>query len=420
MGSTGSTETESSLESSCSKDSASTSSSLSTSSCEPASTVSYGSATGGGSSSITSKTTETSTTAYTTPRKDVARTSPIASTDLSTAITQELQRRAQQRMNNAAKAEVSKEKTPDIRKPQNLEALRSQEQKVTHDKLMEEFKRAHQKMFNSAQQKAQSLDQVPEKEQEKRILNETSTTMTATTTMTTTSTTTTTTTTMGPAMPPPAPPPLPLPSKNRGNDDLVEMQSIESFKLKETPNTVPKPPPTYFPVTSPALNGSPRHIGTGSKVPKDAATSPVAELAKTSLTSVSPTNSAQVSKSLTGSKVAVRIGAYEGETKQPSRLEFLPQQSSRDCRNGDEAANSPVVSRLQNELAATLQRSNLRRKTEGEKQSPVKTISENATTSSNDTTNSEPNKLLQSNVEKLASVLSNKVTIRVNPENNSR
>lgn len=96
MGSTGSTETESSLESSCSKDSASTSSSLSTSSCEPTSTVSYGSATGGGSSSVTSKTTETSTAAYATPRKDVARTSPIASTDLSTAITQELQRRAQQ------------------------------------------------------------------------------------------------------------------------------------------------------------------------------------------------------------------------------------------------------------------------------------------------------------------------------------
>jgi len=96
MGSTGSTETESSLESSCSKDSASTSSSLSTSSCEPASTISYGSAIGGGSSSVTSKTTETSTATYATPRKDVARTSPIASTDLSTAITQELQRRAQQ------------------------------------------------------------------------------------------------------------------------------------------------------------------------------------------------------------------------------------------------------------------------------------------------------------------------------------
>ncbi|XP_070159559.1 protein scribble homolog isoform X1 [Polyergus mexicanus] len=411
MGSTGSTETESSLESSCSKDSASTSSSLSTSSCEPASTVSYGSANGGGSSSITSKTTDTSTIAYTTPRKDVARTSPIASTDLSTAITQELQRRAQQRMNNAAKAEMPKDKTPDNRKPQNLETLRSQEQKVTHDKLMEEFKRAHQKMFNSAQQKVQSSDQILEKEQEKKVLYETSTTMTAATT-----------TTMGSPMPPPVPPPLPLPSKNRGNDDSVEMQSIESFKLKEAPNTVPKPPPTYFPVTSPASNGSPHHIGTGSKVPKDAATSPVAELAKTSLASISPTNGAQISKSLTGNKVAVRIGAYEGETKQPSRLEFLPQQPSRD-RNGvvDEAANSPVVSRLQNELVATLQRSNLRRKTEGvENQSPVKTISENAATPSNNTTNSEPNKLLQGNVEKLASALSNKVTIRVNPENGSR
>lgn len=38
-------------------------------------------------------------------------------------------------MNNAAKAETPKDKTPDIRKPQNLETLRSQEQKVTHDKV---------------------------------------------------------------------------------------------------------------------------------------------------------------------------------------------------------------------------------------------------------------------------------------------
>lgn len=39
-------------------------------------------------------------------------------------------------MNNAAKAEAPKEKTaPDCRKPQNPEALRSQEQKVTHDKV---------------------------------------------------------------------------------------------------------------------------------------------------------------------------------------------------------------------------------------------------------------------------------------------
>ncbi|XP_014476846.1 PREDICTED: uncharacterized protein LOC106745604 isoform X2 [Dinoponera quadriceps] len=418
MGSTGSTETESSLESSCSKDSASTSSSLSTSSCEPASTVSYGSATGG-SSSVASKT-ETSTAAFATARSCAARTSPIASTDLSTAITQELQRRAQQRMNNAAKAEALKEKTPDNRKPQNPETLRSQEQKVTHDKLMEEFKRAHQKMFNSAQQKAQSVDQVSEKEQEKRMLNGTS----STTTMMTTTTSATTST--GAPIPPPAPP-LPLPSKNRVNDDLVEMQSIESFKLKETPSTVPKPPPTYFPVSNPPANGSPRHSGIvgGSKPAamsngKDAATSPVAELAKTSPSSVAPINGVQPAKSTVGGKVAIRIGAYEGETKQPSRLEFLSQQTRDKNGTEDASSNGPVVSRLQNELAATLQRSNLRRKTEGENQSPVKTIPENAVTSSNDTTNSEPNKHSQGSVEKLASALNNKVTIKVNPENGSR
>jgi len=175
---------------------------------------------------------------------------------------------------------------------------------------------------------------------------------------------TTVLTTAGPPVPPPAPP-LPLPSKNQNSDDSVEMQSIESFKLKETPNTVPKPPPTYFPVTSPSsTNNSPRHVGTASKIPKDITTSPVAELAKNSAASVSPINSAQPSK-LPSGKVAIRIGSYEGETKQPSRLEFLPQQPSRDKNGVDESDNSPVVSRLQNELAATLQRSNLRRKTEG-------------------------------------------------------
>lgn len=40
-----------------------------------------------------------------------------------------------QRMNNAVKAEAPKEKTLDNRKPQNPEALRSQEQKVAHDKV---------------------------------------------------------------------------------------------------------------------------------------------------------------------------------------------------------------------------------------------------------------------------------------------
>ncbi|XP_053974985.1 uncharacterized protein LOC128874347 isoform X1 [Hylaeus volcanicus] len=421
MGSTGSTETESSLESSCSKDSASTSSSLSTSSCEPPSTVSYGSVTA--ASTGTNKTNDTATTVHATPRNCVTRTSPIACTDLSTAITQELQRRAQQRsMNNAAKTEAAKDRTMEARKPQNSEALRAQEQKVTHDKLMEEFKRAHRKMFNSAQQKVHFSDQTSEQEQEKRVLN-------------------TATPVIPPAPPappvssapptpptppaPPAPPPLPLLSKSKSNEESVEMQSIESFKLKETPNPViPKPPSTYFPMQNSTMtvNGSPRHTGTGNKPVangKEPSMSPVSEMSKSTVPPPPPpAMNAQIAKP-TGGKVAIRIGAYEGEAKPPSKLEFLSQQNRVDRNGTNELANGPVVSRLQNELAATLERSNLRRKTEGEPQAGIKPIPENAPTSNNETTNSEPGKLPQSNIEKLASAL-NKVTIKVNPDHNNR
>lgn len=39
-------------------------------------------------------------------------------------------------MNNAAKTEAAREKAAEPRKPQNPEALRAQEQKVTHDKVV--------------------------------------------------------------------------------------------------------------------------------------------------------------------------------------------------------------------------------------------------------------------------------------------
>lgn len=43
--------------------------------------------------------------------------------------------RLQRNMNNAAKTEAAREKGAEPRKPQNPEALRAQEQKVTHDKV---------------------------------------------------------------------------------------------------------------------------------------------------------------------------------------------------------------------------------------------------------------------------------------------
>lgn len=205
----------------------------------------------------------------------------------------------------------------------------------------------------------------------------------------------------------------------------MEMQSIESFKLKETPNPViPKPPPTYFPIqnsTSATSNGSPRHNGTGNKPQvngKEISTSPVTEMTKSNMPTAAAVN-AQTLKPASG-KVAIRIGAYEGEAKQPSKLDFLSQQSRNDRNGTDELANGPVVSRLQNELAATLQRSNLRRKTDGETQPAIKPIPENTAVSVNETTNSEPGKLAQSSIDKLASALNNKVTIKVNPEHSNR
>lgn len=191
---------------------------------------------------------------------------------------------------------------------------------------------------------------------------------------------------------------------------------------------IPKPPPTYFPLSNSSststVNGSPRHVGTAAKTQgkEKESTSPSNEATKPTTGNVVSSNGTAVPGGPTAKapagKVAIRIGAYEGEVKQPAKLDFLAQQSRVEKNVADES-NGPVVSRLQNELAATLQRSNLRRKTEGDNQT-AKSIPENTTTNDKETTNPEPNKLPQSTVEKLASALGNKVTIRVNPEDSSR
>ncbi|XP_063991869.1 uncharacterized protein LOC135170204 isoform X1 [Diachasmimorpha longicaudata] len=399
MGSTGSTETESSLES-CGKDSASTSSSLSTSSCEPASsTVSFASTMT--TSNVPPPIKSPEPTPIRPPPPPGRTCPPLSTTDLGTAIAQELQRRAQQR---AAKAEVNGDRVAFEPKKQspNPEALKAQESKVTHDKLMEEFKRAHQKMFNQNQQKIQSPEQDQKKEQEKRVNGSNG------------------------GCPPP--PPLPLPgSPMKSVEEAVEMQSIESFKLKETPSPViPKPPPTYFsasanssPTTTPT-NGSPRHAPVVKQSQlngnKDSVNNKCqVPMEKKNFVKIQNSNGPIAAN--TGGKVAVRIGSYEGETKQPSRLEFLPQ--GRSTTDGgkpvEEVNNGPVVSRLQNELAATLQRSNLRKKTDEEIAATPQSLPKPSSPDAE-----RPVTLLQSNVEKLAAALANRVTIKVSPENGSR
>lgn len=155
------------------------------------------------------------------------------------------------------------------------------------------------------------------------------------------------------------------------------MQSIESFKLKE-PQSVgtPKPPSTYFPAsredgsqeTGARRTGSPTVgvIGVGKKVP-----TPVPGVVNGSAIPPPP----PPANSVVGKgKIAIRIGAYSGEAKPPSKLDFLGSQApavtptpapAPVLKGADVNDSAPVTSRLQNELAATLQRSNLRKKTDG-------------------------------------------------------
>ncbi|XP_046432035.1 uncharacterized protein LOC124185374 [Neodiprion fabricii] len=406
MGSTGSTETESSLESSCGKDSASTSSSSST--CEPASSSSYVSVSA-------RKLLDDPEPPNNIPAPPVAPPFPAAAAniDLSSAIAQELQRRAQK-----ARATQDKSKAQEVRNSRLVEPSKispAHEQKITHDKLMEEFKRAHQRMFNckrngeangADEQAAAAPNNVSTpaaetSEQERRVNGVVRR--------------------QNPGAPtPPPPPPRGVTAqkpKTNASDDAVEMQSIESFKLKEPQSVAtPKPPSTYFPASRDESDSSTRRTGspTGSGDTKKQQ-QPTVPMAPSM-----PNGAAAPVNTVVGKgKVAIRIGAYSGEAKAPSKLDFLGGQpptgtpTPTPIAKGVETTDSaPVASRLQNELAATLQRSNLRKKTDGEN-ATARPVSNNAASPTRFGAEN-PAIITQSNVERLAAVLSNKVTIKIN------
>ncbi|CAG9090670.1 unnamed protein product [Plutella xylostella] len=108
--------------------------------------------------------------------------------------------------------------------------------------------------------------------------------------------------------------------RNGSREENADMESLESFKLRAPAAVAVKPPSTYF-VRAP--NGT-----------------------------------ATMKKS--GRPVSVTIGEYGagGVRRQPSRLDFLPDQLDAPLNTDD------VSNRLQSELALTLSRSNLRKKTE--------------------------------------------------------
>jgi hypothetical protein len=110
------------------------------------------------------------------------------------------------------------------------------------------------------------------------------------------------------------------PSQNA--NDSVEMDSLESFKLNNPGGIRPKPPDTYF-------NRSP--LGSG-------------------------TNTVRKAR-----PVSVTIGEYPSGTmrRTPGRLDFL-----HGGADGPKSPNVPISNQLASELAMTLNRSNLRKRTE--------------------------------------------------------
>lgn len=114
-------------------------------------------------------------------------------------------------------------------------------------------------------------------------------------------------------------------------NDEVDMESLESFKLNHPTAPNPRPPNTYF------------------NRPKSTPSS---------------ANSSQNSTLTKNSRpVSVTIGEYPSgaNRKLPSKFDFLNNANETDGYDPD---NQPITSRLASELAQTLSRSNLRKRTE--------------------------------------------------------
>lgn len=115
-----------------------------------------------------------------------------------------------------------------------------------------------------------------------------------------------------------------LKSKNV-KDEKAELESLESFKLNNPSNALPKPPSNYF--------------------------------------MRAPNGTATMKKNIR--PVSVTIGEYASGggagRREPSKLDFL----NGDKTDGTRAPEDvPITNRLQSELVMTLSRSNLRKKTE--------------------------------------------------------
>ncbi|XP_031763240.2 uncharacterized protein LOC113523624 isoform X2 [Galleria mellonella] len=309
------------------------------------------------------------------PKKDISDSSSVSSSNtLSSAIAEEIQKRKLNKKNssNVLENEVS----ACIVKKANVPKTIDNDQKKQHDALMDEFKKVHRKMFanqeNSSNEKNNNGGEANNLDRQqtlplRKVENAASVGDTNNHTQLKQESTDV----------PPPPPPMPItngqqkvelndsnkekaatksanvdhnkfsnirkngtltrtptpdynksdsvvPTKLNNKDEKADIESLESYKLKNPSNVQPKPPSNYF-VRAP--NGT-----------------------------------ATMNKH--GRPVSVTIGEYAGSTngrREPTKLDFL---------NGDRPDgivvddDTSISNRLQSELALTLSRSNLRKKTE--------------------------------------------------------
>ncbi|CRL07771.1 CLUMA_CG020725, isoform A [Clunio marinus] len=109
----------------------------------------------------------------------------------------------------------------------------------------------------------------------------------------------------------------------KANGDLAEMESIESFQLNNPSSQIPVPPPMYF---SSQKSGPP----TMKKIQRP---------------------------------ISVIINSYD-DKKEPGKFDFIEAQSNAHGNNINQRMNEDMSTKLKNELEKTLSRSNLRRRTD--------------------------------------------------------
>ncbi|XP_017772701.1 PREDICTED: harmonin isoform X2 [Nicrophorus vespilloides] len=302
-------------------------------------------------------------------------------TSLSSAISQELQRRSEKNRNKNKEASID-----DKMQINKMLRTSNSEKQQQHNKLMDEFKKAHRKMFKSCENLETESNSPTDLDRSENIKITDRLTSFTTETLQTKPLTLTRNAGSACILPPPPPPPLPTYNCQDKNDESV----IEKEKHK-VPPPVPAKTSTlsfYQPPPCPTPDYDSLSIDSNINIAKNTfeqcrksnkiANNDTVEMVSIESSKMNNTvhnkpilpnpcfaNAVQMVSLKTTNEaksVSVTIGEYPtGSTRKvPRKFEFL--QNGKD--KIDKAKEQPITSKLASELVQTLNRSNLKKKTE--------------------------------------------------------